>query len=119
MTKRKKLALLKQGAKLLEPLLREEAALIPAAGRGIGKKGSESVALALPLQQIKKYGLLAGGGLLGLSVLGSAARTASYRMAVSRELKKQLKPIHEKLDRLEKENAELKAELEQERKKNR
>ena len=119
MTKRKKLALLKQGAKLLDPLLREEAALIPAAGRVIGKKGSESVALALPLQQIKKYGLLAGGGLLGLSVLGSAARTASYRMAVSRELKKQLKPIHEKLDRLEKENAELKAELEQERKKNR
>ena len=119
MTKRKKLALLKQGAKLLDPLLREEAALIPAAGRVIGKKGSESVALALPLQQIKKYGLLAGGGLLGLSVLGSAARTASYRMAVSRELKKQLRPIHEKLDRLEKENAELKAELEQERKKNR
>ena len=107
MTKRKKLALLKQGAKLLDPLLREEAALIPAAGRVIGKKGSESVALALPLQQIKKYGLLAGGGLLGLSVLGSAARTASYRAAVSRELKKQLKPIHEKLDRLEQENEEL------------
>lgn len=119
MTKRKKLALLKQGAKLLEPLLREEAALIPAAGRVIGKKGSESVPLVLPLQQIKKYVLLAGGGLLGVSVLGSAARTAGYRAAVSRELKKQLKPIHEKLDRLEKENAELKAELEQERKKNR
>ena len=119
MTKRKKRALLKQGAKLLEPLLREEAALIPAAGRVIGKKGSESVPLVLPLQQIKKYGLLAGGGLLGVSVLGSAARTASYRAAVSRELKKQLRPIHEKLDRLEKENAELKAKLEQERKKNR
>ena len=119
MTKKKKLALLKKGAKLLEPVLREEAALIPAAGRVIGKKGSESVALALPLQQIKKYGLLAGGGLLGISLLGSAARTASYRMAVSRELKKQLKPIHEKLDKLEKENAELKAELEKERKKNR
>ena len=119
MTKRKKLALLKQGAKLLEPLLREEAALIPAAGRVIGKKGSESVALALPLQQIKKYGLLAGGAVLGLTAIGSTVRTASYRMAVSRELKKQLKPIHEKLDRLEKENAELKAELEQERKKNR
>ena len=49
MTKKRKLALLKQGAKLLDPLLREEAALIPAAGRVIGKKGSESVALALPL----------------------------------------------------------------------
>lgn len=119
MTKKKKLALLKKGAKLLEPVLREEAALIPAAGRVIGKKGSESVALALPLQQIKKYGLLAGGALLGLSAIGSTARTASYRMAVSRELKKQLKPIHEKLDKLEKENAELKAELEKERKKNR
>ena len=74
MTKRKKLALLKQGAKLLEPLLREEAALIPAAGRVIGKKGSESVALALPLQQIKKYGLLAGGGLLGMYPFSAARR---------------------------------------------
>ena len=119
MTKKKKLTLLKKGAKILSPVLREEAALIPAAGRVIGKKGAESVALALPLQQIKKYGLIAGGALLGLSAIGATVRTASYRMAVSRELKKQLKPIHEKLDRLEKENAELKAELEQERKKNR
>ena len=119
MTKKKKLALIKKGVKMLEPVLREEAALMPAASKAFGKKAAEGVVQALPLKEIKKYGLLAGSAVMGLAAIGSALRTESYRLAVSRELKKQLKPIHEKLDRLEKENAELKAELEQERKKNR
>ncbi len=107
MTKRKKLALLKKGAKLLEPVLREEAALVPTAGRALSRKASETTALPLPLKELKKLGLIAGGGLLGVTLLGGAVRTESYRIAVSRELKKQLKPIHEKLDRLERENEEL------------
>ena len=111
MTKKNKLALLKKGAKLLEPVLREEAALVPAAGRRIGKKSSETIALPLPLKELKKLGLIAGGGLLGLTLLGGAVRTESYRIAVSRELKMQLKPINEKLDALEKENAELRKKL--------
>lgn len=111
MTKKKKLALLKKGAKILKPVLREEAALMPAAGRALSKKAAETVSLALPLKEIKKYGLLAGGGLLGVTLLGGALRTESYRLAVSRELKKQLKPINEKLDALEKENAELRKKL--------
>lgn len=107
MTKRKKLALMKKGVKLLEPVLREEAALVPAAGKAIGKKAAEGVVQALPLKEIKKYGLLAGGVLLGLSAVNNTLRAQSTRLMVSHELKKQLKPINEKLDRLEKENAEL------------
>lgn len=111
MTKKKKLALLKKGVKVLEPVLREEAALIPAAGKAIGKRAAEGVVQALPLKEIKKYGLLAGGAALGLAAVNNVLRTQSYRLAVSRELKKQLKPINDKLDALEKENAELKKEL--------
>ncbi len=111
MTKKRKLALMKKGVKLLEPVLREEAALIPAAGKRLGKKASEAVIQPLPLKDLKKYALIAGGALLGLTAVNNAARTASYRFALSRELKKQLKPVNEKLDRLEKENAELKKQL--------
>ena len=107
MTRRKKIALMKKGVKLMEPVLREEAALVPAAGLALGKRAAEGVVQALPLKSIKKFGLLAGGALLGLTAVNSALRTQSLRLAVSRELKKQLKPIHEKLDRLEQENEEL------------
>lgn len=111
MTKKKKLAMIQKGVKVLEPVLREERGLIPTAGKGIRKKTAEGLVNALPLKEIKKYGLLAGGALLGLSLLGGAARAESYRLAMSRELKKQLKPIHEKLDALEEENAALRAQL--------
>ncbi|MBR0353736.1 MAG: hypothetical protein IJK35_00020 [Oscillospiraceae bacterium] len=107
MTRRKKIALMKKGVKLMEPVLREEAALVPAARLALGRRAAEGVVQALPLKNIKKLGLLAGGALLGLTAVNSALRTQSMRLAVSRELKKQLKPIHEKLDRLEKENEEL------------
>ena len=43
MTKKKKLALIKKGVKALEPVLREEAALVPAAGKAFGKKAAEGV----------------------------------------------------------------------------
>ena len=119
MTKKKKLALIKKGVKVLEPVLREETALLPAAGKALGKKAADGVVQALPFKEIKKYALLAGGAVMGLAAIGSALRTESYRLAVSRELKKQLKPINEKLDALEKENAELKAEMEKGYKKNR
>ena len=111
MTKRKKRALLKKGVEILTPVLREEAALIPAAGKQLTRKAAEEAVHAIPLKAIKKYGLIAAGALLGLSVAGSAARVQTTRIALSRELKKQLKPINEKLDALEKENEELRAEL--------
>ena len=109
MTRKKKKALVRKGVKLLEPVLREEAALVPAVGRKLRRAPVEAPVPALPLDKLKKVGLLAGGALVGLTLAGGAARAASVRLAVSRELKKQLKPINEKLDRLEKENAELRA----------
>ena len=115
MTRRRKLALVKKGVKLLEPVLREEAALVPAAGKAIGKKAAEGVVQALPLKELKKYALIAGGALVGLTAAGGVVRTQSYRIAVSRELKKQLKPINDKLDRLEKENEELKKKIRNEK----
>ena len=54
MTKKKKLALIKKGVKMLEPVLREEAALMPAASKAFGKKAAEGVVQALPLKEIKK-----------------------------------------------------------------
>lgn len=111
MTKKKKLALIKKGVKVLEPVLREEAALVPAAGKAIGRKAAEGLVQALPVKELKKYGLLAGGALLGFAAVNNVLRAQSYRLAVARELKKQLKPINDKLDALEKENAELKKEL--------
>lgn len=111
MTRKRKRALLKKGAQILEPVLREEAALIPAAGRKLSKKAAENVVQAIPVDKIKKAVLLAGGALLGLSVAGGAAKAEATRLAVSRELKRQLKPVHEKLDALEKENEELRTEL--------
>ena len=111
MTKRRKRALLKKGVEILTPVLREEAAKIPAAGKKLSKKAAEELVHTIPLKAIKKYALLAGGALLGLSIAGSAARTETMRLALSRELKRQLKPVNEKLDALEKENAELREEL--------
>ena len=107
MTRRKKIALVRKGVKLLEPVLREEAALVPAAGKAIGKKAAAGVGQALPVKELKKLGLIAGCALLALTAANGVLRAQSYRLMVSRELKKQLKPINEKLDKLEKENAEL------------
>lgn len=110
MTRKKKKALVKQGVKLLEPVLRQEAALVPVVGKKLAQQ-AESQAPALPLEQLKKYGLLAGGAVLVLGAAQSVARTQTLRLALALELKKQLKPIHDKLDALEKENAELKKRL--------
>ena len=51
------------------------------------------------------------GALAALSAVSLISRYSFYRKAVSAELKKQLAPVHRKLDRLEKENEALRAEL--------
>ena len=69
LSKKKKLALLKQGVKVLEPALKEEAALIPLTKAGkkkLSKKAAESVVSMIPVDKLKKYGLLAGGALIGV-----------------------------------------------------
>ncbi|MCR5663466.1 MAG: hypothetical protein K6G17_01150 [Oscillospiraceae bacterium] len=112
MTKKEKLALVKKGVELLEPVLAEEKA--PAARR-LRRAALQKTAQTLPElpspAKLKRLGLLAGGTLLGLNLVGGALRMQSYRRALSHELKKQLKPVNAKLEALEKENAELREEL--------
>ena len=59
---------------------------------------------------VKKVGLIAGGTAAVLTVAG---RYGIYRGAVAAELKRQLAPLHRKLDQLQAENRMLRAELEQ------
>ena len=114
MTRRKKLALLKKGVQMLEPVWKEEA-LVPlerTGSRALLRKETPGVGKMIPVEKLKRMGLLGGGALLGLSLLGSAVRVESMRLAFSHELKRQLKPMQEKLERREKQNEALKAELE-------
>ena len=67
---------------------------------------------------VKKVGLIAGGTAAGVAAgsVGGARRSGRYgiyRGAVAAELKRQLAPLHRKLDQLQAENRMLRAELEQ------
>jgi len=62
---------------------------------------------------VKKVGLIAGGTAAVLTVVSVAGRYGIYRGAVAAELKRQLAPLHRKLDQLQAENRMLRAELEQ------
>lgn len=78
-----------------------------------GRRTLAATALkSLDLKKVKLTALAVGGGALVIGAAGSAARYEAYRLAVSRELKKQLAPINAKLEELEKQNAELRKELE-------
>ena len=63
------------------------------------------------LKKLRLTVLAAGGGALLLGAAGSAARYEAYRLAVARELKKQLAPLNARLETLEEQNEELKKEL--------
>ena len=62
---------------------------------------------------VKKVGLIAGGTAAVLTVVSVAGRYGIYRGAVAAEQKRQLAPLHRKLDQLQAENRMLRAELEQ------
>lgn len=62
---------------------------------------------------VKKVGLIVGGTAAVLTVVSVAGRYGIYRGAVAAELKRQLAPLHRKLDQLQAENRMLRAELEQ------
>lgn len=62
-------------------------------------------------------GLIAGGTAAVLTVVSVAGRYGIYRGAVAAELKRQLAPLHRKLDQLQAENRMLRTELEQLKKK--
>lgn len=61
---------------------------------------------------MKKVGLIAGGTALAMTVVTVAGRYGIYRGAVAAELKRQLAPLHRKLDMLQAENRQLRAEVE-------
>ena len=63
-------------------------------------------------KHLKQLGFAAVAGTAAFSVIGSMSRMSAYRLAVARELKKQLDPVNKKLDELEKQNEELKAQNE-------
>lgn len=63
--------------------------------------------------KLKLFALAAAGGAALLSLLASAGHARVYRAAVSRELKKQLAPVNEKLGQLEAQNEELKRQNEE------
>ena len=65
----------------------------------------------------KRLGLILASGALALSLAESFTRNRIYRIAMGRELKKQLAPVNKKLDELEKQNEELKKQNEELKKK--
>ena len=67
-------------------------------------------------KHLKLLGVTAAAGTAAFSVIGGMSRMSAYRMAMARELKKQLEPVNRKLNELEKQNEELKQQNEQLRK---
>ena len=61
---------------------------------------------------MKRVGLIAGGTALAMTAVTVAGRYGIYRGAVAAELKRQLAPLHRKLDMLQAENRQLRAEVE-------
>lgn len=81
------------------------------AGLPLALHGRAPVAQALRQVDAKKVALAVGGTALGVSVLHWAHQYRFYHSVVAKELKKQLAPIEQKLDALQEENAQLRAEL--------
>ena len=74
----------------------------------VDEKTLKKMGKHLEPRRVKRLLLVAVGGGALLSALGTAAHDRLARAAMARELKKQLAPIHEKLDVLQAQNEELK-----------
>lgn len=77
-----------------------------------GKLNKRTVMRLLRKVDVKKVGIAAGGAAVVLSAVSLTGRYTFYKGIVSGELKRQLAPVHKKLDELKAQNAELKAEVE-------
>lgn len=98
--------------KSIKPVLEEANELVPAGPVKVNKRMADYIIKSVNAKKLKRI-IIAGGGAAALVAVGSSvARLKSLQFAVAREMKKQLAPINAKLDELEKQNAELKAELE-------
>ncbi len=61
---------------------------------------------------IKKVGLIACGAFVATTAVTVVGRYGMYRGAVAAELRRQLTPLHRKLDQMQAENRQLRAEIE-------
>ena len=79
----------------------------------VDQKTLRRVGKLMEPKNLKRLALTVVGGSVAISVMGSISRTSMYRMAVARELKKQLEPVNKKLCELEAQNEELKRQNDQ------
>lgn len=79
----------------------------------VEEKTLRRVSWLMDSKHLKLLGVAAVGGTVLISLLSSMSRMRAYRMAMARELKKQLDPVNKKLNELEKQNEELKEQNEQ------
>lgn len=78
----------------------------------VEEKTLRRVSWLMEPKHLKRLGIAAVAGTAAFSALGSVSRMRAYRLAVARELKKQLDPVNKKLNELEKQNEELRAQNE-------
>lgn len=74
----------------------------------VEQKTLRRAARYLEPRKIKRLALVCVGGAALVSVAGTLAHDRMARAATAREIRKQLAPIHEKLDALQAQNEELK-----------
>ena len=74
----------------------------------VSPKTLKSVGWLMEPKHIKTIAVVAVGGSIISSAIGTASEMRMYRRAMAKELKKQLEPINKKLEELEEQNEELK-----------
>ena len=87
-----------------------EALSLPASGK-LSRRVSGQLLRAADRKQLRRLGLMAGGALGVLALAGSFYRYETFKLAMARELKKQLAPVKAQLSELEKQNEALRQEL--------
>lgn len=99
--------------KELEPVIMEKA-VDTVTGRAVDKarnSGLLGFIQRLTPGKLKAIVILGGGGIIAVNVVGNFVRDQKMKLMFRRELKKQLRPMEEKIDELEKQNAELRRQL--------
>ena len=79
----------------------------------VEEKTLRRVSWLMEPKHLKQLGIAVVTGTAAFSMLSSMSRMRAYRMAMARELRKQLDPVNKKLSELEKQNEELKEQNEQ------
>ena len=97
----------------LEPVIMEKA-VDKVTGRSVEQvknAGLLGFLQRLTPRKLKVIAILGGGGIVAVNILGNIVRDQKMKLMFRRELKKQIRPLEEKVDDLEKQNAELRRQL--------